>query len=262
MTASCGLLEEVRDVGHAFSTRRDRLPDGCEVDFDLGTAWTTSGLAVDRRRKLCRTAGLGDRSPVAILQVHGDRLLQIPCDAGDENGGSLPSADGIFGRREEARGQVAAVRTADCVPVLLADRQGGAVAALHAGWRGTAAGIIGRAVERLAGLGIEPGRLLAAIGPAVGACCYEVNRDVAEAVCGSTPEARDSFPGRLDGAKPRLDLSEAVSRQLSSAGLAPDSISRAPWCTACREDLFFSHRRDGERAGRMMAVIGWIPPLP
>lgn len=260
VTASCRLLEGARGIGHAFSTRRDRLPDGRQVDFDLGTASTNSGTIADRRRRLCRHAGLGDCLPVSILQVHGDRILGLS----DEMPGAEtpPSADGIVGCRGEAPGRIAAVRTADCVPVLLADRQGGAVAAVHAGWRGTAAGIIGKAVERLGTLGVEPGRLLAAIGPAVGPCCYEVDRAVAEAVATSTPGSRDSFPGRLDGAKPRLDLSEAVFRQLSSAGLPSGSISRAPWCTVCREDLFFSHRRDAERAGRMMAVIGWIRPVP
>jgi len=262
VTASCGLLEGARGIGHAFSTRRDRLPDGQAVDFDLGTAWTNSDTFSDRRRRLCHAAELGDRLPVTILQVHGDRLLRIPCGASEEAGEAPPPADGVLGLREDAPGRIAAVRTADCVPVLLSDLQGGAVAAVHAGWRGTAAGIVGKAVEQLGELGVEPARLLAAIGPAIGPCCYEVDRDVAEAVSGATPGGPDSFPGRLGGVKPRLDLQKAVSRQLSSAGLPPGSISCAPWCTSCRDDLFFSHRRDGDRAGRMMAVIGWIRPLP
>lgn len=260
--ASCSLLEAASGVAHAFSTRRDRAPDGRSVDFDLGTGQTSVGPAVDRRRRLCRLAGLGDRLPVAIRQVHATRLLQLSGSGGEGAAGDPPQADGVVGRREEAMGQIAAVRTADCVPVLLADRQGAVVAAVHAGWRGIAAGIVVRAVERLESLGVTPGRLLAAVGPAVGPCCYVVDRDVAEAVAGATPGAGESFPGRPDDAKPRLDLAESVSRQLGSVGLVPGSISRAPWCTTCRDDLFFSHRRDGTRAGRMMAVIGWIPPLP
>lgn len=262
MTASCALLRAVQGIGHAFSTRRDRSPEGQDVDFDLGTARATSGLVVDRRRRLCRLAGLADRSPVEIRQVHGDRLLRIPPGADERAGDTAPAADGLIGRRGDAGGQIAAVRTADCVPVLLADREGEVVAAVHAGWRGIAAGIVGKAVERLGRLGVESGRLVAAVGPSVGPCCYVVDRDVAEAVSRVTPRSSDSFPGRLGGEKPRLDLRESVSRQLTAAGMASGSISRAPWCTACRSDLFFSHRRDGERAGRMMAVIGWIQPLP
>lgn len=262
VTAACGLLAAVQGIGHAFSTRCDRSPEGHDVDFDLGTAWTTSGLVVDRRRRLCRLAGLGDRPPVAIRQVHGARLLRIPVGTEERSDDVAPPADGVLGRRGDARGQIAAIRTADCVPVLLADREGEVVAAVHAGWRGIAAGIVGKAVERLGGLGVESGRLVAAVGPSIGPCCYVVDRDVAEAVSGATPGSRDSFPGRLEGVKAKLDLGESVFRQLGSAGLAPGSISRAPWCTACRGDLFFSHRRDGERAGRMMSVIGWIEPTP
>jgi YfiH family protein len=262
VTASCHLLEGVPGVGHAFSTRRDRLPDGRQDDFDLGTASTRSGTIADRRRRLCRRAGLGDRLPLSILQVHGDRLLGLSDGADEAGGADPPSADGVVGCRDEAGVGVAAVRTADCVPVLLADRRGSAVAAVHAGWRGVAAGIVVKAVERLETLRVDPVRLLAAIGPAVGPCCYEVDRDVAEAVSAATPGAGESFPGRVGGEKPRLDLREAVSRQLASAGLPADSISRSPWCTACRADLFFSHRREGDRAGRMMAVIGWIQPAP
>jgi hypothetical protein len=89
-----------------------------------------------------------------------------------------------------------------------------------------------------------------------------VDRDVAAAVAAATPGGRRSFPGQLEGAKPRLDLPLAICRQLEAAGLVQDAISRSPWCTVCRDDLFFSHRREGERAGRMMAVIGWIPAAP
>jgi len=260
--ASCGLLEGVSGVRHAFSTRRDRREGPGGVDFDLGTAGTPSEVANDRRRRLCRLAGLGDRTPVTIRQVHGDDLLQIPVGVSDTADTLPPAADGVIALEECAEGQIAAVRTADCVPVLLADPDGRAVAAIHAGWRGTAAGIVGKGVERMRGLGFEPGRLRAAIGPAIGRCCYVVGQEVLDAVSRATPSPPDSFLGQRADGQPTLDLAEALSRQLHAAGLEPKSVSRAPWCTSCRADLFFSYRRDGERAGRMMAVIGWIPPLP
>jgi len=262
VVASCGLLEGVSGIGHAFSTRRHRSDGQDGTDFDLGTGLVASAGTNEQRRRLCRLAGLGDRLPVAIRQVHGDELLHIPAGAAGESGEPPPAADGVVALRQDASGQIAAVRTADCVPVLLADHEAGAVAAIHAGWRGTASGIVRKGVERLEKLGFEPGRLLAAIGPAIGPCCYVVGEDVAEAVSRATPSPSETFLGQRDGGEPTLDLSEALSRQLRAAGLDPASISRAPWCTSCRADLFFSHRRDGERAGRMMAVIGWIPALP
>ena len=133
--ASCGLLEGVSGVMHAFSTRRDR-PEGQDgVDFDLGGAGTTSAVVNDRRRRLCRLAGLGDRSPVEIRQVHGAELLRISVAVGENVDELPPAVDGVIALEECAEGQIAAVRTADCVPVLLAEPDGRAVAAIHAGWR-------------------------------------------------------------------------------------------------------------------------------
>lgn len=262
VVASCRLLEDVRGIGHAFSTRRHR-PDGQDSDdFDLATGLTDAATARDRWRKLCRVAGLGDRLPLAIRQVHGNELFQPSTTISAKADAAPPAADGVVAAREDGRDQIAAVRTADCVPLLMADREAGVLAAIHAGWRGIASGIVPKGVERLATLGIDPGRLIAAIGPAIGPCCYVVGEEVVEAVSRSTPSPSATSLGRRAGGRATIDLAEAVSRQLQASGLVPASISRAPWCTACRADLFFSHRRDGDTAGRMMAVIGWIPALP
>ena len=119
------------------------------------------------------------------------------------------------------------MRTADCVPLLLADRAARAVAAVHAGWRGVAAGVVGRAVEALTAVGVEPHGLVAAIGPAIGVCCYrvgaEVLRPVAQAA-GTGPEA----VSRSDDRGFRLDLARAVSFQLERAGVPAAAIHPAP----------------------------------
>ena len=139
------------------------------------------------------------------------------------------------------------------MPLLLLDPVRPAVAAVHAGWRGVAAGVVPSAVARLhAVFGADPARCLAAVGPAIGGCCYEVDRPVAEAMRRAPwwPDAaRAASPGKW-----YLDLRAAVRAQLTAAGLRPERIEVTPGCTRCQPDLFFSYRR--ERAtGRMAACI-------
>ncbi len=184
-----------------------------------------------------------------LRQVHGRRVLRLDRVTPGER------ADGTVWRDGDPVEPVAAVRTADCVPLLLGEREGRAAAAVHAGWRGTAAGIARAAVELLAGLGVGPERLVAALGPAIGGCCYEVGAEVAEAIVRASGEAALA-PGRGPGGGPRVDLRAANRLQLESAGVPASAIHDHPGCTACRGDLFFSHRAEGARAGRMLAVIG------
>jgi len=242
----CEPLSRVPGVCHAFSTRRA----SGRADFDLGSHDRRDPAIAAGRRLLIEAAGLGDLTPTILEQVHGAEVLRVE-DVGLE--AEPPEADGVIELRESAGSLVPAVRWADCVPVLLADELGRAVAAVHSGWRGTVAGIVEHAVTRLGEAGIRPRRLLAAVGPAIGPCCYEVGQDVASAV--------SSAAGMPDGvgARPTLDLRRAVRLQLERAGLAPAAIRVAPWCTACSPELFFSHRREQEAAGRQMACIGWAP---
>ncbi len=144
------------------------------------------------------------------------------------------------------------VRTADCVPALLAERDGRAAAAVHAGWRGVVAGVVGSAIRELAAAGVDPARLVVALGPSIGPCCYEVGEEVANALAAASGVEPTGGP---EG-RPRVDLGLAVRRQLEDRGVPSRVISTAPWCTRCRDDLFFSYRRDGERAGRMLALVG------
>lgn len=194
---------------------------------------------------MASAAGLGAADPVRLRQVHGARVVRADRAAEGEE------ADGAFWVEGDGP-RVPVVRTADCVPALLAERDGRAVAAVHAGWRGVAAGVVGSAIRELAGAGIDPSRLIAALGPAIGPCCYEVGEEVAQAVEAASGTA--TTPARAG--RPRLDLRLAVRRQLEERGVPSGSISIAPWCTRCREDLFYSFRRDGHAAGRMLALVG------
>ncbi len=151
------------------------------------------------------------------------------------------------------------VKTADCVPVLLCDPKTGAFAAVHAGWRGTVASIIGRAITQLQSeYGTRAEDLRCAIGPAANTCCYEVGSDVIERFKELFPQSDHLFTPTSAG-HARIDLQTANRGQLIAAGVSPERIHAAPLCTMDRNDLFFSYRREKSirgRVGRLMSVIG------
>jgi YfiH family protein len=198
-----------------------------------------------------RLAGLFDRSPaelVTVAQVHGRRVLLVAPDTFlDER----PEADAIV---SVDPGRVIVVRVADCVPVLLADRRGRAVAAVHAGWRGTSAGVTLAAVQAMRDVGVPPADLAAAIGPSIGPCCYQVDDRVRTTFLGMTPDAAAWFaedgPGHW-----RLDLWQANADQLEDAGLDPAHIHVSRICTADHLETCFSFRREGDGTGRLAAAI-------
>jgi hypothetical protein len=177
-------------------------------------------------------------------------------------------------------GLLLAIQTADCIPVLVADREHHAVAAVHAGWRGTVQRIVESGIGRMRlDFGSRPQDLVAAIGPGIGLCCYTVGDEVLSAFESQFPYARELFrevydfdpvrtrypmlfltqraPGHSNlGPSLHVDLVEANRRQLLAAGLKPSSIQIIGGCTQCHRDLFFSHRGSHGHAGRMMSVIG------
>jgi YfiH family protein len=156
-------------------------------------------------------------------------------------------------------GILLAVKTADCVPVLIGDPKTGAFAAVHAGWRGTSASIVMKAIKQLeTEYGSSAGNLRVAIGPAANTCCYEVGSEVIEKFKELFPQSENLFtPTRTGHA--RIDLHAANRDQLIGAGVRAERIHVAPFCTMDRNDLFFSYRREKHlhgRVGRLMSVIG------
>lgn len=173
-----------------------------------------------------------------LKQIHSSS-----CVAANGRTGVLGQGDALL---ENTPGAVVAVKTADCIPVLLADERRRAVAAVHAGWRGTAARIVAGAVAAMRErFGTDPADLHAAIGPGIGKCCYEVGPEVA---------AQFGGPGRV-----HLDLPAANRAQLLEAGVTPARIYASNLCTMCRPEEFESFRRDGEASGRLYSFIGIRP---
>lgn len=189
---------------------------------------------------VARVAGVA--LPVAVpRQVHGARVVVADhaCDR--------PEADGLV---VGPSGRLVGVVTADCVPVLLLDPARRLAAAVHAGWRGVVAGVLGAALERLGGL---PHALEAAIGPAVGGCCYEVGPEVRRALTAASGDV--TAPAwRAGTPRERLDLREAVRLLLAAAGVSR-AVVLGP-CTIC-DDRYCSYRRDGAAAGRQLSFVGW-----
>lgn len=158
-----------------------------------------------------------------------------------------------------APGILLAVKTADCVPVVIADARTGACAAVHAGWRGTVASIVARTLEEMAeAFGTRAGDVHAAIGPAANGCCYEVGEEVISAFREKFPDSDSLFTPTREG-HALVDLQRANREQLIAVGVQSENIYTAPLCTMCRTDLFFSYRREKRlhgRVGRLMSVIG------
>ena len=199
---------------------------------------------------------------VQVKQVHGGEALEVDDEGGAGVARGTGGAHGPDAREGDAliaragsRAMAVGVRVADCVPILVADEATGGVAAIHAGWRGVTRGVVANAIEQLMGRGDrrERGGLVAAIGPCIGACCFEVGRDVAAQIALAAPVARVVASER--GEKAYVDLRAAVRAQLAAAGVPPGRIDDVPGCTKHEAGRFHSFRRDGAESGRMLAAI-------
>jgi polyphenol oxidase len=202
-------------------------------------------------QRIASAFGLPCEQFFVVNQVHGDKFLIIE-DAVSCHSLENRQCDAIVTDRP---GVAIGIKTADCAPVLLFDREKRAIAAIHAGWKGTTLGIVGKTIRVMGDrFSSRPQDLLAVIGPSIGPCCYEVDTPVFEAMSRQGEADRVLRPGRGDG-RWMFDLPLANRMQLEREGVPPGRISVAGLCTFCREDLFFSHRRDGAKTGRHLNFI-------
>ncbi len=268
-----------------FSTRKGGASqiycgDGAPGELNLGFTASDSRETVTRNRRLLAEAVTGEaETPLSTLhQFHSNLLVAV--SSSDSARERPRKADGVM---TADPGLLLGIQVADCIPVLVADRKRCAVAAFHAGWRGTVKRIVELGIGRMRlEFGSHPEDLVAAIGPGIGACCYSVGEEVYSGFESQFIYGRELFrevfdsdpvrtrypmlfltqraPGHSDiGPHLHLDLVEANRRQLLDAGLKPSAIKVVGGCTSCQPELFFSHRASHGHAGRMMGVIGIRP---
>jgi len=244
------------EVSDAFEWRVSTVGRGLHA-ADLETVarhiFTTRDVSFrgpGEREEYARLGGIFAVEPSAVVtvsQVHGRSTLIVrPGEPIPQH----PEADAIVSLD---RDRVIAVRVADCVPVLMADRERRVVAAVHAGWRGTCVGVVPAAIEAIAEAGVPASDLFVALGPSIGPCCYQVDDRVRLAFLAMTPDAVAWFtedgPGRW-----RLDLWQANRDQLEDAGVPATRIFNARLCTADNLDRCYSYRKEGAGTGRMVAA--------
>ncbi len=210
---------------------------------------------VENFRRVAGALGCSNRRTICVWQVHGKGVCLWPEQANDVTPGDPTSVVAQADALATAdAGVLIAVRVADCVPVLMAARDGSAVAAVHAGWRGTVAGIIDAALATLNDrFNCPPRDVTAAIGPCIGAEHFEVGPEVAQAF---TAAGLDDAVRHERRPRPHIDLQYALALQLQRAGVSPERIDGHDRCTFRDGAEFYSHRRDEGRTGRMAAVIG------
>ena len=257
---------------HGFSTRTGgaSVLNSGERVLNLGhTDWDQRENVVKNRQTFQSAVGATDLRLALLKQFHSAVALFLTSPPGEPRKGDASLTD--------SRGILLGVQTADCVPILLVDPKKRAVAAIHAGWRGT----LGRTAEKTVGemrkqFGSEPADVLAALGPSIGPCCYEVGTELVTKFTSQFADAAEYFDELRTGEEPnplqwlnrmppghhpppknvRLDLGKANRSQLLAAGLRECNIFVSNLCTACHTRLFFSYRKEGANSGRLLSSIG------
>ncbi len=234
---------------HAVFTRRGGVSPKPWDSLNLGWSVGDDPDRVEENyRRVARAVGVTREALTTTWQVHGNRIL-----VADEthHGGSLGKADGLI---TNTPGIPLLQRYADCTPILIYDPEHHAAGIAHAGWQG----VVARTAEALvramtAAFGSDPAGMVAAVGPAIGPCCYEVGPEVAEAIRASQRDPDALLRPSVRTGHAYLDLWQANARQLQDAGVK--QVEVAGLCTACHTDIFFSHRGDKGQSGRFGAVI-------
>ena len=244
-------------AAHGFSTRLGGVSPAPWDTMNLGASRGDARENVrENFRRFCAAAGTDPAAVVKNHQIHSSLVRPVTrLDRLDD-----PAAPGTFeadGLITDQEGVCLTIFSGDCIPILLYDPRRWCIAAAHAGWRGTAAGIAAAAAGKMAAdYGCNPADILAAIGPGIGPCCFETHADVPAGLRSGLGTEAGAFIRPLPGGeKYQVDLKGANRRWLEHAGLLPEHIALCPACTACSLDLFWSHRIQGQRRGSMAAMI-------
>ena len=265
-------LKKLPWLAHGFSTRSGgkSILDSGEHVLNLGFTEWDAREAVQRNRQTFQSAlGADGLTLVPLKQFHSAVIRYVQTSPAEACKGDASLTD--------VPGLLLGVQTADCVPILLVDPKKRVVAAVHAGWRGSLAHIAEKTVGQMRmRFGSRPSDILAALGPAIGGCCYEVGTELVTKFTSQFADAEEWFDELRTGDEPnplqwlnmmppghqpppknvRLDLRKANRAQLLAAGLSDKNIFVSDLCTACHTDLFFSYRKEADRSGRLLSVIG------
>jgi YfiH family protein len=242
---------------HAVTTREGGVSTGPFTSLNLGlNTGDVSQHVLRNRRKVLSALGWKSESLISPIQIHGKSVVTVTQNlsgrgTGDSDLG-LGGADGLVTRE---KGLMLMIKVADCFPVILYDPLEKAIGLIHAGWRGAASGIITEGIAAMvASFGCKPENIEAGIGPGIGACCFVVGEDVREAF--KQQNLGDDVLQTDEGKRLHCDLKKIISRELLTGGLKKGSIGIAAACTCCNGGLFYSHRREKGKTGRMAALIG------
>ena len=237
---------------HGFLGRRGGRSGGSYASLNLSFRVGDDPQAVkDNICDVKRAVGVHDLRIVTMRQIHGDRIIDVKDKRIKEAG----EGDGMV---TEGSGLFLGVLTADCVPLLFSVSGRRLVAVVHAGWRGTLAGIAPKMIGHLRdGYGVSPPSIEVALGPGIGPCCYEVREDVSVPLMEKWGSLAEGCVDRRDG-KSFLDLKELNALLLEEAGVPPAQIYRIGPCTSCAREDFFSYRRGKKETGRQLSYIGWL----
>ena len=246
-----GELSALGLAEHAFGTRCGGVSGGPFSSLNVSFRVGDREEDVRRNLDLFREAfAIPHGNLVLMGQVHGERIHVI--DSDEPPPACVPECDGLITARP---GVALGVRTADCVPLFFVDPVRRVIGAAHAGWRGTALGMAGKMVAAFVeGFASRPEDILAAVGPAVGPCCYQVDDPVHAALAAHAGAKRFLKPCREEG-RWMLDLALANRLQIGERGVPETNIHMAELCTACRQELFFSHRASSGRSGRQVNFL-------
>lgn len=247
MTPEFEKAEALAGLRHGFFGRQGGVSSGDFAGLNMSVSVGDDAQAVAENRALATTA-LGGGELAFLKQVHSNRVVVVE-DA-------LPQgdveADGLVTRRQ---GVLLGILTADCAPLLLADRQAGVIGAAHAGWRGAVDGILGETIAAMERLGASRSNIALAIGPTISGVHYEVGPEFEAQVLALRPEARTAF-FTPDGGKAHFDLPRFLREEAERLGVRAEALDA---CTYARPERYFSHRyatHRGTKTGRQMAMIG------
>jgi YfiH family protein len=234
---------------HGFFTRRGGHSRQPFDSLHFGAFGHDAATLAANVQSAAEALGVDPSRLYVVNQVHGRAVTVVEANE-DRSEVLAREADVVV---TLAPGSACGVKIADCVPVLVADSETGAVAAIHSGWQGTVADVVGAAIAALRRTIGGQGTLLAAIGPHIEACCFEVGDDVAAKLRACSPEASVIVSDR--GPRPHVDLRRVVRSQLVASGLSDGAIDDVRGCTKCDATRFFSYRRDKEKSGRLLSAI-------